>query len=164
MSEVDYVVPKLVVDQKNVVFEVKELYNSLRTWGDLNRYDFMEKEYTQQAEDDLKSTTIKWIFERRMDDYMMFVIKMKFTIKGKEVSMKKKGKSVQGDIKVKFEAYIKKDYDDKWERKPILKFIRGFQDHFISRGKILRFEDALKKECYDIYNETKSFFNLSVFH
>lgn len=164
MPEFDYVVPELIIQQKNVVFEVKDLYKILRSWGDLNRYDFLEKVYTQQKEDDQNKTDIKWIFERKIDDYVKFVIRIAFSIKGKEVSMKKKGKSVKGDVKIRFEAYLEKDYEKFWEGKPVRKFVRGFYDKFIAASRMMRYEAKLKQECYDIYNEAKSFLNLSVFH
>lgn len=163
MSEKDYVVPELIVEQKDIAFEMDELYTVLKEWSNINRYDFYEKLHTHTSVDGVNESKIKWLMERKVDDYVRFAIEATMTLKGTKVELKKKGKALKGDIKIKFEAYLEKDYEDTWVNNPVNKFLRAIWDKYALATKMSGYESALKKECYELYNEAKSFLNIHIF-
>ena len=42
---------------------------------------------------------------------------------------------VEGSLKLEFESFIETDYEEKWEHKPIWKFLRGVSDRFFTEKR-----------------------------
>jgi len=159
MSEIDYVVLGIVVEEK-AVFNMTDLYKVMKKWFLENNYDFIEKEYSDVEKEDL---SLKWVSERKVDDYTKFVIEVRIKTKGLKVVKVKNKKSNKGKITAKFESYLEKDYEDSWETNPINKFLRSIYDKFVIRSKFEQYSKQLKDETYDVFNETKAYLNLHRF-
>ena len=159
MSEIDYVIPALKIEQE-AVFNFADLYKLMKSWFDFHRYDFYEREHVDISQEEAKSDFLKWEAERKVDDYVKFHIEMRIKlINVKEVHLKE-SMGVQGGINIKFESFLEKDYEDNWEKNFFIKFVRGLYDHFLLRDRFARYGNELKDETYDIFNQVKAFLRL----
>lgn len=161
MVETDFIVKDLSVSYSGV-FNLKEFYKYIKRWfKDDGRYqDINEKLYEEDRRGDLKITNIKIEAKKRVDDYTKFVIKTTINASDYE-DVTVKGKDMQkGDLKVKFNAEIEKDYEERWVEKPFRKFFRGLYDKFMIGFKVDALTKELTDEAYDLYNEVKKYLNL----
>jgi len=60
-------------------------------------------------------------------------------------------------VEVKFQAVLVRDYENRWEDRPIWKFLRGVYDKYIARSRIEEYEDKLLAEINELIVECKSF-------
>ena len=51
------------------VFDLKELLNIIKEFFKRHDYDLTEKSYNSTTKDGLKTTVLKWDFDRKVDDY-----------------------------------------------------------------------------------------------
>ena len=71
-----------------------------------------------------------------------------------------KVKRDKGTVEVKFTAYLERDYENRWEANPFLKFLRGIYDKYIIRNTIVSYRDALAAETDEINAQVKAFLAL----
>ncbi len=167
MSEIDYVVTDLKVSQK-AIFDMQQLLNLLKSWSTSHKYKFSEKFYQDiEKEQEAKDIKIEVQCERTATDYLLYMIKFKLSVKDiKNVQITNHNRKLKlnaGTVELSFESFIKKDYMDKLENKPVLKFFRAIYDKFMIGDKLKDHEKELKDETYEFYNEVKSFLNLYKF-
>lgn len=166
MSQKDYVTGELKVKQK-AVFRLDELYKSLTFWLKNYEYILQEKEYFERQETVGKSIMIKWFAEKEINDYIKFVMEIDFLILGVEdIEIEQDGlksKANKGEIEMKINAYLLKDYEDSWAKNPFMTFLRETYDKFIIRSRIETCEDDLYNETYKFVNEIKAFLELHKF-
>lgn len=156
MGEVDYVIPELKITRTGII-DFKEAYNLMEEFLLQKGYDLTEKE---QGFDEAGTFKMKWWAFRKVDDYTAFNIEI--SVGGsdiKDVVLKKK-KALSGKFVIKFESYLEKDYEGRWEE-PLQKFLRGVYDKFIIGSKFDKYEKDLKEETYAIYNEVKSYLGVN---
>lgn len=162
MSEVDYVIPDLTI-KKETTLDFYELYKFIKDWFERNKYDFIEKEFVSNEELKGTSISVKWKPYKKLDDYCKAYIEVKIKVNDMVTVVKNKKKLNKGIFTVKFESYLEKDYEEKWEDKPFYKFIRTFYDKLVIGDKFDKYSKHLKDETYEIFNETKSFLDLQKF-
>jgi len=75
-------------------------------------------------------------------------------IEGKKVGTNK------GEVEIKFVGEIIKDYEKRWEDKPLWKFLRGIYEKYIIRTTIDEYEDDLEDDVKDIIKDIKAFLNI----
>lgn len=166
MAEINFVVPSLVL-REEAVFDMKEVYKMMRSWYELHGYNFMEKEYEDVSKAEAKDIKIKWVAEKKVDDYTKFVIEQKITVKNhKNIQLEKNGKLialVKGSLQIIFIAYLQGNYEGKWAVNPFRRFVRGVYDKFFLTDRIKHYQNELKEETYSIFNEVKSYLALYKF-
>ena len=167
MSQKDIVVKGLVV-KSQTIFSLDELYKMLYRWFEEHRYDFQEREYKEEDKgNNKKDLYLQWHAERKIDDYMKFVIEINFFIRGVQgIEVERGGVKVdtnKGEVEMKTTAYIFKDYDNKWEKSPVMRFLREIYDKKIIHGRIEGYETELHEEVNIILDEVKAFLNLHRF-
>jgi len=167
MPEKDYVIiPWMKIKQKST-FNLSELYKMMYYWFDRHDYVFKEKEYSEQRVQGSKLLEIRWYGERKITDYIKFVIELGIFISGvKDVEIEKEGSKVKtqaGTVEMRFQAYLLKDYEGSWETNPVFKMIRGMYDKYIIGSRIEGYEDDLYEEAYMLMNEVKAFLNMHKF-
>jgi len=156
MAEVDYVIPELKISRTGVI-DFKEVYDLMEAFLLQKRYDLVEKE---QGFDENGSFKMKWWAFKKVDDYTTFNIEVTASGSGiKDVLLKKK-KALSGKFVIKFESYLEKDYEGRWEE-PVQKFLRGLYDKFILGSKFDVYIKELKEETYALYNEVKSYLGVN---
>ena len=74
-----------------------------------------------------------------------------------------KRKTNEGDLEMRFDAWLETDYEGKYEGSPFLKFFRELYDYYIIRTRIQNYETQLHEEVYELMAEVKSFLNLFKF-
>ncbi len=167
MTEVDYVVPGIVVEKDGVV-NVSEMYKMLKEWFEKRNYTVIEKNVSDESDVDgsdsggskeKKRIAIKWKCEKEVDDYTRFVIEISLKGKVSEVLLKNR-KAYKGVITVKFESYMEQDYEDRFENSPLFKITRGIYDKFALKKRFSEYSKELKEETYDVYYETKAYLGL----
>ncbi len=162
MSETDHIVKDLILSRK-AQFNLVELYKSLKYWFEVNGYVFFEKEYEDVVKGGKKSVTIKWEGTKKINDYSKIVLSVSLKIKDYEIVETKKEKLVDCSLKVSIDGDLESDYEEKWEDRPIWKFLRAVSDRFFTEKKRNMLETMIKDDSYDIFNKTKSFLNLYKF-
>ena len=166
MPQRDYVAQKIKVKQKSV-FNLDELYSVLWHWFETHSYDFQEQEYRDTVGAKGHDLEIKWYAERKIDDYIKFVMEITFfTLSYEKVEIEKpeggKEKTGKGAIEIQMDCYLLKDYEDRW-KPPVFLFLREVYDKFVIRNRIEALESQLHDELYKFIDEIKAFLNLHRF-
>ena len=162
MSEIDYVIPpnKPLKVTQDAVFNMHDLYRHIRSWLDNNGYITFEKDYRDWVRESGRSAKIKLAPWKKVDDYIKFYISVKIGFKDLKDVETKSGLLNKGEVSVKFEAYIEKDYENKWENNFMTRFMRSLYDHFFAVDRITRYKKELQDESYELFNEVKSFLGI----
>ena len=166
MSQKDFIATAIKIKQKGV-FNLEELYLLLYKWFELYGYDFQEEEYRDiEKGPGEKNLEIRWYAEKKIDDYIKFVIKVSMMVVGmKEVEIEEEGvkrKTNTGTVEFRFDSYLFKDYEDRWEG-GVMKFFREVYDKYIIKGRIESLEGELQEQLYKFIDEIKSFLNMHKF-
>ncbi len=146
------------------IFSFKDFYSFTYDWLRDEGYDLIEKSYSEKVKGDSKELKIKWEAERDISDYFRFVIQMDWFIIGmKDVEVQKEGKKVKmnsGLLEIKFKAILVRDYENRWEDRPIWKFLKGVYDRYIIRARIEDYENKILEELNELIDQCKSFLAL----
>lgn len=160
MVEFDKVI-SLMVRQKAGLFDFKELYSFMYRYLTTEEYDIDEKEYTEKIKPTGKEIFIEWRARRRISDYFRFYIQIVFIVLGMtEVEVQKDGTKLKfnrGEVRIDINAFLEKDYENRWETSPIAKFLRGIYDRYVIRGRILQYELKLREETINFSEQIKAF-------
>lgn len=162
MSEQDYIVKELKISQ-SAQFNMIELYKTLKAWFEINRYGFFEKDYEDVIKKQRKSVKIVWEGQKEIDDYTRYVIMVKLKLDNYQIIEAKREKIVDGKITISFESLIESDYEEKWEDRPIWKFIRSVSDKYFTAKKRGKFEKEVEEDTRDLFHRVKTFLNLYKF-
>ena len=157
MSEIDYVLKNIKVTEKDTQIDFKKFYQFLNKLLVDNGYFVMEKEYINKLKDDIKNKSIRLNAVKRMDDYSRFFISIRLKLLDAVEVEGEKELFYHGDVSLNFECYIEKDYNNKWEKNAILKFLRTIYDYVFLRSVFTEYEKQIKEETYDIFNKTKNY-------
>lgn len=164
MPERNYIIRGLKIKQR-ATFDMGELYKVMFRWFSRNNYDFQEKEYLEKANaDGSKQLEIAWYGNKKISDYIKFHIDVKFLIiglKSVEVEIGNiKRKTNQGDLEMRFDAWLEFDYEGKYESQPFVKFFRDVYNKYVIKSRIEGYEIQIHEELYELVGEVKSFLNL----
>lgn len=150
--------------KKKGYWNYSELYGFCFNWLKDNGYGVKESEYVEKLSDFGKEIQLKWEGGRRVTDYFKFVIKVEWHILGMTDAVierdGKQEKTNKGEIKLSISADLVKDYEDNWDKKPMVKFMRGIYDKYIIRTTIDNYEDVLKSDFKEYISQIKSFLEL----
>tara|TARA_Y100000310_G_C20273585_1_gene619192 strand:+ start:167 stop:667 length:501 start_codon:yes stop_codon:yes gene_type:complete len=150
------------------IFDYKEFYSFAYDWLVEEGYNVTEKAYAEKVAGDAKDVDIVWQAKKKISDYFQFLIKVDWKILGmKKIKVKKEDKEVSmnsGLVEIKFAAVLVKDYEHKWEDKPIWKFLRGIYDRYIIRSRIDEYEEKIKEEVDELIAQSKSFLAIEAKH
>ena len=158
MVEIDYVVREIKLSYSGIV-NLNEIYNLIRSWFNERGFFVIEKESEGAEEESGNSFYTKFYTFKKVEENTKYVIEVKIRANSlKETSDKD---VYQGDYMITFESYLEKDYEDKYENKPKIKFLRGLYEKFIEKSRFNKYESELKDLTNEFYNEVKSFLNLA---
>ena len=162
MAEKDMIVKGISIKYDSP-FNMMDLYNSLKSWFDINRYVFYETTYNEKATGDKKSLMIGWMGTKELDDYTKIELKAEIQLDNYEIIKTESEKLTKGQLNLKFKSMMVTDYEEKWDKKPLLKFFKAISDKYFMTNKFSIYKKEIKDDTYDIYNKTKSFLNLQKF-
>ncbi len=136
-------------------------------WFELYQYDFQEQEYRDEDTQGGKHLEIKWVAEKKIDDYFKYIIEINFLILGLEkAEVEREGIKTatnKGEIEIRTKAFLLKDYNKVWENSPIMRVIRDLYDKYLIKSRVEGYEDELYEETYKMLDEVKAFLNLHRF-
>ena len=159
MAEKDKIAEEKVVHDG--LFDMKDVYNFLYTFFVDNEYRIEERVYKEKNIGGAKEIEINWLIKRKINDYFRFQIKADWRIlKMTTVEVMKEGKKVvmnKGNLEIKFQAYLERDYENKWESSAFYKFLRSVYDEFIIKKTIKGYEEKIDGELNEVVNQLKSF-------
>jgi len=143
------------------IYNFKDFYEFLYDYFYDENYDLFENKYVEKVQGDAKDLEIDWKATKEISDYFRFEISAYWIILGmKKVKVKKDGNEVSmdsGTMEIKFTANLVKDYENRWESNPFLKFLRGIYDRYIIRTRIEDYELKLFQEINEVLAQAKSF-------
>ena len=143
------------------IYNFKDFYEFLYDYLIDENFDVFELKYVEKIEGDAKNIEIDWKATKEISDYFKFEISAYWIILGmKKVKVKKEGKEItmdSGSLEIKFTGTLQKDYENRWENNPFLKFLRGIYDRYIIRSRIDDYELKLFQEINELIAQAKSF-------
>ncbi len=115
-------------------------------------YDVDEKVYDTKTDNEgLKSTTIKWACDKKVDDYNKVVIKPSISLSNYKEGFVDGSKVADGNLKINIKVEIERDYDEKWKKSPVKNFFRSIYERYVSEEK----QDKVTKEAKSIFENLK---------
>ena len=145
-------------------WKYQELYDLAFSWLKGNGYKLKEDLYNEKLSSNGKEVIIMWTAEKKVTDYFKFQIKMEWHVLGmKDAEVEIDGKKVstnKGEVEIVFKANIIKDYEKRWEDKPLWKFLRGIYEKYIIRETVDEFEDDLEDEVKEMIRDMKAFLRI----
>ena len=152
----DYVSPKNGVRIVNTdVFNFDDLCDGIKAWGNSRRYDFTEREHTNKNHPRGQEVVYSWIFQREIDDYVEFNIRVDFRlIELRKVKLDDKQVD-KADMEIKIFAFINFDYKNKW-KSALKEFLMNIYNNYLIKDKIKNvLEINLYKELMELHDEIK---------
>jgi len=146
------------------IFDFKEMYRFMYEWFRDFSYLILEKKYSEKIKADGKEVEYEWLCLRKISEDYRFRIKIVTRIiKMVTVEVQEGGVKFnrdKGEIEIKFWSYIERDWQNRWDQHPITKFLRGFYERYMLRGRMEFFEDKIKAEIDESMSQIKSFLSL----
>jgi hypothetical protein len=150
------------------IFDFKEFYRFCYMWFIHKEYWIVEKNYTEKVTDKGKEVEIEWEAKRKISDYFRFFLKINWRIvQLKEVEVQKDGEKIsmnKGDVEIRVESILEKDYEHRWEGSAIFKFLRSMYDRYLIRGRIEDYEFKIYEETDEFLAQAKAFIALEGKH
>lgn len=162
--------------EKETIFSTSMSYGGIFNFGDYYQfcYDwltqeteleiFSEDKYAESIKGNEKELEIKWTGKRKVTDYFMFEIKIKFEIaKLTEVEVEQDGKKIKtnkGKIKTIIKGALIRDYDGKFEKDALRKFLRAIYEKWIIASRIDQLEGKLVGDCEEFLGQAKAYLAL----
>lgn len=162
MSEIEFIVPpnKVLKIVQESVFNMHDLYRHIRSWLDNHSYVTFEKEYRDWMKEAGRSASVKLATWKKVDDYTKYNIDVRIKFKNLKEVETKSGIMNKGEVTIKIESFIEKDYENRWEHNFMTRFMRAVYDHFFISDRIDIYKKELLDDSYGIFNEVKSFLGL----
>jgi len=143
------------------ILNFKDFYAFAYDWLKGEGYSLTEKVYSEEITGDSKKIDISWQAKRKISDYFQFVISINWRILGlKDIEVTREGKKVKmntASVEIKIKGVLVKDYEHKWEDRPVWKFLRGIYDRYIIRSRVDQYEGDLKEEVEEFIAQCKSY-------
>lgn len=148
------------IKQKGI-FNFRKFYNFAYDWLRSEGYKIIEKNYTEDIKGGTKKTEIKWDAKKKISDYFRFMIELDWlTLNMKNVEVLKDGKKVKmnsGETELRVKGVLLKDYEHRWEDRPVFKLLRGIFDRYIIKSRVEKYEDKVTDEAEEFLLQCKSY-------
>jgi hypothetical protein len=146
------------------LFNFQELYKFFFEWFTSYDYAVAEKKYEEKITPEGKDIDVEWECFRKINDYFRFKVKIMYKLIGLiSVEVQKgnvKVKTNKARVEIKAAGFLEKDYENRWERNPVAKILRGVYDKYIIRSRIEQYEDKLATEVDEAIAQIKAFLAL----
>ena len=146
------------------LFDFKELYRFFFEWFTSYDYIVAEKKYEEKITPEGKDIEVEWECFRKISDYFRFKVKIIYRLIGLVSVEVQKGnikvKTNKAMVEIKATGFLEKDYENRWERNPVAKILRGVYDRYIIKSRIEQYEDKLATEVDEAIAQIKAFLAL----
>lgn len=163
MSEIRTVVDHLSINYSGLL-SFKELYRTIREWFGNKGYIFVELQNTENVMEAGKEIYINLEPFNKITDYAKLVIRVQIkatelidvlvTVDGTKKRMNK------AKIGVVLDGYLVTDYENKWESKPMMIFLRTIYDKFLFKARTEEYNERVKADVENLRGNIKSSLNL----
>lgn len=137
---------------------LEEFYKYLKKCFFQYNYDIEESLFNELK--DGKKLVISWIAEKKLNDYIKNVINIDIIVNNIEEVEDDKKNMVSCSLELSFSALLAKDYDDKWNKGPITKFLKEAYDKYAKKSTMETYRVDLKDAVKRVTSEIKSYLNL----
>jgi|TARA_Y100000310_G_scaffold345031_1_gene461295 hypothetical protein len=146
------------------IVSFKDFYQFCYDWlTDELGMEVAEEKYTEKIKEE-KDLEIKWVAEKDMTDYFRMQIKVGFKVFNlQKVEIAEGGAKVEtnkGDIRLKAEGIIIRDYKGKFETTATNKFLRGIYEKWVIPSRIEEFKAKIVGNSDEFLSQAKSFLDL----
>ena len=147
------------------IFTFDEFYRFCYDWlKDETGLDISEDKYAEKLKGDEKEIDIKWTGTKKVTDYFKFEIKVTFRILGlKKVEMAKGNAKIEtnkGSVEIKVKSTLIRDYDGKFEKDAIRKFLRSIYEKWVIKARIEQLEAKLIGDSDEFLGQAKAYLDL----
>lgn len=159
---------KLPVISKSIsysgLFSVRELFKLVDDWLAQGGWDRIESSHTEVVTEKGKEIKVSLEPEKKVSDYIKFIIYIDLELTEVEDVVVKKGKKSiplsKGNVDISIDAKLVTDYDGKWVQSPVHLMIKAFYDKFIKKSEIDEFKAKLEKDVTHLNEQIKAHLNL----
>ncbi len=159
-------IASVTLKQKSI-FDMGDYYKFLYQLITSLGYIVNEDDYSQKDTPSGKEIEFHWTCEMEVDDYTKFKIWIECKVRGlQDVQVVREGikeKKNKGEVELTIKGHILTDYKDRWEKNPVLKFLKGFYDRYLYKPTFEGYIEKIWENVYLIENEVKAFFELPRF-
>ena len=161
----------ILVDGRMVVysglFRADELYSIIRSFFSQRGYFAIEKKAQEDVLESGKQIVVETEAGLRFNDYAKGIIKLAINVKNlkdKTITLNgHKQKYQQGEVKIKFSAFLETDRRSQWEGSGLAFVFRTLSDKFIRHDYIHSMQDQTTKDCNALADEVKTYLNMGRF-
>lgn len=161
--------------EKDKIFANKIKYKGFFPFQDFYQfaYDWLrdetglllsEDKYKEKLSGDAKNIEIEWTGKRDMTDYFRFEAKVFFRIIGlANVETTRDGKKIKintGEIEMKVEGTLVRDYKSKFEKSAIHKFLRAIYEKTVIPARVEQFEMKIIEDCTEFLAQVKAYLDM----
>jgi hypothetical protein len=146
------------------IFNFAEYYKFCHDWLEDEQFWIVENKYVEKLKGDAKEIDIEWTCRKKITDYFLFELKVKFKVLNmKKIELdygKTKVSTNKGTVETNVAGTLIRDYESKFEINAFLKFLRGLYEKWIIPSRVHEFEDKLSDLCNDFLEQAKSYLDI----
>lgn len=146
------------------IFNFAEYYKFCHDWLEEEGYWIIEDKYVEKLKGDSKEIDVEWTCKKKITDYFLFEIKVKFkVINMKKIEINYGGGKIntnKGTVETSAAGNLVRDYESKFESSGFLKFLRGSYEKWVIPSRLEEFEDKLIETCNDFLEQAKSYLDI----
>ena len=161
--------------EKNTLFSSKVKYTGIFSFNDFYKFcydwlkeetglDIAEEKYVEKLKGDSKDIEIAWKGTRKITDYFKFEVDVSFRILGlKKVEITKENVKVEtntGSVEIKVKSTLVRDYEGKFEKDAIRKFLRAIYEKWVIPSRINQLQGDLSGICDEFLAQAKAWLDL----
>jgi hypothetical protein len=161
--------------EKDKLFSSKIKYNGVFNFGEFYKFcfewlrdetglDMVEEKYAEKLSGDSKNVDVEWSGTRKMTDYFKMEVKVVFRIIGLtsvELSNgNQKIKTNKGSVEVAVKGNLVKDYNSRFEKSAIQKFLRGIYEKTVIPSRVNEYEGKVMGDCDEFLAQAKAYLDL----
>jgi len=148
------------------IFDFAAFYGFAHIWWKDHLYDgVVEEKYSEKVSGSTKDIFIEWKATKRLSDYFKIEQAIKFVISNLtdvEVEIEGKRKKMnKGKIAVEIQGRIIRDPDSKWDRTPLMRFLREVYNKYVIPGRVESIEIKIITDTKSWKDDLKAYLELT---
>ncbi|MCK9595895.1 hypothetical protein M0R19_01790 [Candidatus Pacearchaeota archaeon] len=161
--------------EKDKIFASKIKYSGIVNFAEFYKFcydwlkeemglDLVEDKYAEKLSGDSKNIDVEWSGSRKITDYFKMEVKVSFKVVGltnAEITQDgKKIKTNKGAIEVGVKGTLVRDYQGRFEKTAIQKFLRGIYEKMVIPSRVSEFEGKVIGDCDEFLAQAKAYLDL----
>lgn len=146
------------------IFSLHGLYQVIDKWLSDKNYDKFDKVHTEVVKSDGKHIDIELEPDRSIDDYTKYTLRIRlFCSHLKDVTVEMDGRKQKlndGKVVIILDSWVKTDWQNRMESKPVYHIIRSIYNKYVFKGETAQNTKKLKEETLHLQHTIGSYLNL----